>query len=151
MPDVIFRNLSHVIHLSAVKILTGGLIREVRCAFGRRNKPPRTTAGRIDVKALRKGRGVSDGAAHLVLDIFPAIRFYLTDSVYGGGAMKKDKKKTVTWWKCSSCGYTLQDATPPETCPGCRQTCSFTDVTCYTPECGGTGAIDPRLMDREKK
>ncbi|HOD13643.1 MAG TPA: hypothetical protein PK307_12160 [Spirochaetota bacterium] len=65
--------------------------------------------------------------------------------------MKKEKKKPGAWWKCSSCGYTVQGATPPETCPGCRETCAFTDVTCYTPECGGTGNIDPRLMDPGKK
>jgi rubredoxin len=65
--------------------------------------------------------------------------------------MKKDKKQTGAWWKCSLCGYTLQAAAPPEACPGCEQACSFTDVTCYTPECGGPGNLDPRLMNPEKK
>ena len=35
----------------------------------------------------------------------------------------------------------------PETCPSCKEPCTFTDVTCYTPECGGpeSGNFDPRL------
>ena len=48
-------------------------------------------------------------------------------------------------WKCSKCGYTLeQDGTPPRECPSCKETCEFIDVTCYIPECGQTG-VDPRL------
>ena len=65
--------------------------------------------------------------------------------------VKKNKsKKDIPWWKCSLCGYTLQRATPPETCPDCRQVCAFTDVSCYTPECGGPGKIDPKLMGGKK-
>ncbi|MBW2093050.1 MAG: hypothetical protein JRI34_13120 [Deltaproteobacteria bacterium] len=47
-------------------------------------------------------------------------------------------------WKCSNCGYMLQDNVPPEKCPSCDQKCEFIDVSCYTPECGQTG-FDPRL------
>lgn len=65
--------------------------------------------------------------------------------------MKKGKKKPESWWKCSSCGYTVQMAEPPEKCPSCKQTCAFTDVTCYTPECGGTDNIDPTLMGGGKR
>ncbi|MEW6267532.1 MAG: rubredoxin-like domain-containing protein [Thermodesulfobacteriota bacterium] len=46
-------------------------------------------------------------------------------------------------WKCTNCGYTLNEKTPPETCPGCRQKCEFVDVSCYIPECGGPGAGNP--------
>ena len=49
------------------------------------------------------------------------------------------------WWKCSNCGYTLQTPTPPEVCPSCGEKCIFIDATCYTPECGGPGNIDPQI------
>ena len=57
--------------------------------------------------------------------------------------MSQTEKKTH--WKCGTCGYTLEAATPPKTCPECRQECEFKDVTCYIPECGGPGQVDPRL------
>ncbi len=47
-------------------------------------------------------------------------------------------------WKCSNCGYTLEEKTPPETCPLCKEKCEFVDTTCYTPDCGHTGS-DTRL------
>ena len=50
-----------------------------------------------------------------------------------------------TFWKCDECGYTLSAEAPPEVCPGCNKRCEFRNVTCYTPECGGPGHIDPRL------
>jgi rubrerythrin len=50
-----------------------------------------------------------------------------------------------TYWKCGSCGFLLTAATPPNECPGCKKKCEFKNVTCYTPECGGPGNIDPRL------
>lgn len=51
----------------------------------------------------------------------------------------------LTYWKCGNCGFLLTAATPPNTCPSCKQTCEFKNVTCYTPDCGGPGNIDPRL------
>jgi rubredoxin len=51
----------------------------------------------------------------------------------------------MTQWKCSHCDYLLDEAAPPERCPSCGQACVFTDVTCYIPDCGGPGKIDPRL------
>jgi rubrerythrin len=51
----------------------------------------------------------------------------------------------LTYWKCKECGYTITAATPPDTCPKCAKKCEFLNVTCYTPECGGPGHIDPRL------
>jgi rubrerythrin len=56
----------------------------------------------------------------------------------------KDEKDERPYWKCSDCGYTVQDNQPPEKCPMCQHTCEFINVTCYAPECGFTG-IDPRL------
>ena len=50
-----------------------------------------------------------------------------------------------TYWKCSNCGYLITAGAPPDTCPSCSQKCNFLNVTCYTPECGGPGNIDPRL------
>ena len=57
---------------------------------------------------------------------------------------------SMTQWNCSGCGYTFEAETIPERCPSCKQTCSFSDVTCYTPDCGGTGNIDPRLMGKKE-
>lgn len=51
----------------------------------------------------------------------------------------------LTYWKCSHCGFLVTAAMPPETCPECKEKCEFLNVTCYTPECGGPGNIDPRL------
>ncbi len=65
--------------------------------------------------------------------------------------MARDKQKNESWWKCSICGYTLQASVPPGSCPSCKETCAFTDVTCYTPECGGTDNIDPRLVGGDRK
>jgi rubrerythrin len=50
-----------------------------------------------------------------------------------------------TYWKCGDCGFLLTAASPPNTCPSCHKDCEFKNVTCYTPECGGPGNIDPRL------
>ncbi|MCB2215438.1 rubredoxin-like domain-containing protein [Desulfofustis glycolicus] len=53
--------------------------------------------------------------------------------------------KNDPYWKCGKCGRTVQSATPPEKCPSCKENCDFKDVTCYTPDCGGLGNVDPRL------
>ncbi|MCB2188512.1 MAG: hypothetical protein KQJ78_18985 [Deltaproteobacteria bacterium] len=48
-------------------------------------------------------------------------------------------------WKCTHCGYTfLAPPPPPETCPSCKEKCDFVDVSCYTPDCSGSGT-DNRL------
>ena len=49
------------------------------------------------------------------------------------------------YWQCSKCHYVLQTVQPPETCPSCHESCPFTNVTCYIPECGFTGP-DIRLI-----
>ena len=51
----------------------------------------------------------------------------------------------MTYWKCGKCGATFTAAQAPDTCPSCKEKCEFKDVTCYLPECGGPGNIDPRL------
>ena len=51
----------------------------------------------------------------------------------------------LTFWKCSNCGFLITAAMPPNICPECKEKCDFLNVTCYTPECGGPGKIDPRL------
>ncbi|MFN2365339.1 MAG: rubredoxin-like domain-containing protein [Desulfurivibrionaceae bacterium] len=51
----------------------------------------------------------------------------------------------LTYWKCGSCGFLLTAANPPNTCPSCHRDCEFKNVTCYTPDCGGPGNIDPQL------
>jgi rubrerythrin len=50
-----------------------------------------------------------------------------------------------TFWKCSKCGFLITAVIPPDTCSQCNEKCDFLNVTCYTPECGGPGHIDPRL------
>ena len=50
-----------------------------------------------------------------------------------------------TYWKCGECGYLLTAVTPPETCPSCNKKCQFLNATCYTPDCGGPGNLDPRI------
>ena len=50
-------------------------------------------------------------------------------------------------WQCVECGYFVREASrPPDSCPGCSLRCSFTDVTCYRPECGGPVNPDPVVM-----
>ncbi len=50
-------------------------------------------------------------------------------------------------WQCIECGYYVREANrPPEPCPSCSLRCSFTDVTCYRPECGGPVNPDPAVM-----
>lgn len=50
------------------------------------------------------------------------------------------------FWKCNGCGNTFQAPAPPDTCPSCKEKCTFKDVSCYTPDCGGPGNIDPKLV-----
>lgn len=49
------------------------------------------------------------------------------------------------YWKCSNCGFTVTADSPPQVCPSCGEKCNFRNVTCYLPDCGGPGNIDPRL------
>lgn len=49
-------------------------------------------------------------------------------------------------WMCTTCGYYLQGTKPPNQCPGCSQLCTFNDVTCYRPDCGGESRPDPLLV-----
>ena len=51
----------------------------------------------------------------------------------------------LTYWKCAECGFLVTAAAPPDVCPECGAKCEFINVTCYIPECGGPGNIDPRL------
>jgi rubrerythrin len=54
-------------------------------------------------------------------------------------------KCNESYWKCSKCGHMLQAVAPPNACPSCKETCEFLNATCYTPECGGPGHLDPRI------
>ncbi len=51
----------------------------------------------------------------------------------------------LTYWRCSKCNFTISATKPPEECPSCHQKCEFRNITCYTPDCGGPGHIDPQL------
>jgi len=65
--------------------------------------------------------------------------------------MNPEKVRSMAQWKCSNCDYTFEAEAPPNNCPSCKQACTFTDVTCYIPECGGPGNIDPRLVSKREK
>ncbi len=51
----------------------------------------------------------------------------------------------LTYWRCYNCRYTITAAMPPAACPSCNQKTMFINITCYAPECGGPGKMDPRL------
>ncbi len=51
----------------------------------------------------------------------------------------------MAYWMCTSCGHCANESRPPDECPHCGKRCSFGDVTCYRPECGGEHNIDPLL------
>jgi len=51
----------------------------------------------------------------------------------------------LTYWRCGKCGFLFTAAGPPDVCTECGEVNNFKDVTCYIPECGGPGNIDPRL------
>jgi len=49
-------------------------------------------------------------------------------------------------WMCSSCGYVFEAESPVDVCPSCHTRCTFSDISCCTPDCGGPGNIDYRLL-----
>jgi rubrerythrin len=51
----------------------------------------------------------------------------------------------LTYWRCGKCGVLYTASVPPDVCPECGEKCSFKDVTCHVPGCGGSGHIDRRL------
>jgi len=51
----------------------------------------------------------------------------------------------MTYWMCEKCSFVIEAPKPPDPCPSCNVKCVFSDVTCYTPECGGQGSLDSRL------
>lgn len=64
----------------------------------------------------------------------------------GGEIHIIDEEVKKTQWKCSMCNYQFEGtAIPPEKCPGCGQTCSFIDATCYIPECNVPEGRDRRI------
>ena len=56
----------------------------------------------------------------------------------------------LAYWKCSRCGFLITAEEPPDVCPECEENCAFLNVTCYTPDCGGPGNVDPRLLGAKK-
>jgi len=49
-------------------------------------------------------------------------------------------------WQCVECGHFIDGTKPPDACPGCHAHCTYADVTCYRPECGGPPNPDPMVM-----
>lgn len=83
----------------------------------------------------------------ITIRIVPANRLIITNGeIMSQNASSAEEKKFDPHWKCDTCGNTFQASTAPKTCPSCKQTCTFKDVSCYTPECGGPGKIDPKLL-----
>ena len=68
---------------------------------------------------------------------------YISDGKFSGDICPKCG---LTYWKCGKCGFLITAAVPPNKCPSCKEKCDFHNVTCYTPECGGPGNIDPQLL-----
>jgi rubredoxin len=52
----------------------------------------------------------------------------------------------MNYWMCDECDYVFEAETPPDTCPSCHAKCTFSNVTCYIPECGGPDHLDMRLV-----
>jgi rubredoxin len=52
----------------------------------------------------------------------------------------------MTHWMCIKCGHYLKASQPPSHCPRCNSICTFNDVTCYRPDCGGEQNVDPLLV-----
>lgn len=51
----------------------------------------------------------------------------------------------MTYWMCDKCSFVIEAPAPPDPCPSCHIKCVFSDVTCYTPDCG-IGSLDSRLV-----
>ncbi|MDD5311846.1 MAG: desulfoferrodoxin family protein [Dehalococcoidia bacterium] len=52
----------------------------------------------------------------------------------------------MTYWMCEKCNFVIETVKPPDPCPSCHIKCVFTDVTSYTPDYGGVGSLDSRLV-----
>lgn len=63
------------------------------------------------------------------------------------GYLEKDEEQIKKiQWKCSICSYQFEgNVAQPDKCPGCGQSCSFIDATCYIPECEGPEGRDRRI------
>ena len=72
---------------------------------------------------------------------------YAADGTFRGDICPQCGLKYL-YLKCDNCGFTITAAKPPDVCPECGEKCDFIDVTCYTPDCGGPGNIDPRLYKK---
>ena len=57
----------------------------------------------------------------------------------------------MNYWMCSECNSVFEAETPAEVCPSCHVKCTFTNVTCYIPECGGPDHLDRRLVAQRVK
>jgi len=55
-------------------------------------------------------------------------------------------EELTNWWMCSDCQYVFKAGNIPESCPGCKNKCTFVDVSCYIPDCGGPDNVDMRLV-----
>ncbi len=51
----------------------------------------------------------------------------------------------MPFWMCSTCGTCVEATESSDECPHCKEKCTFRDVTCYRPDCGGEKNPDPVL------
>jgi rubredoxin len=60
--------------------------------------------------------------------------------------LDSEREEDMGHWKCTLCGYEYHAPKPHETCPGCKEKCTFVDLStdcrtnpdfCRIPEEGG--------------
>lgn len=57
----------------------------------------------------------------------------------------------MNYFMCDECHYIFQSQVPPDECPSCHKKCTFSNVTCYIPECGGPENLDIELVSKKIK
>jgi rubrerythrin len=87
-----------------------------------------------------------DGKEEHITIRFPEVESKITPSRVAVAPSEGKNAGDLTHWKCGQCNFTFTAPSLPEQCPGCGEKCDFLNVTCYTPDCGGPGNIDPRLV-----
>ena len=56
------------------------------------------------------------------------------------------KEEAKNYWMFDECNYVFEAETPPDKCPDFHAKCTFMNVSCYIPDCGGPGNYDPKLV-----
>ena len=56
------------------------------------------------------------------------------------------KEEAIHYWICDQGNDVFEADTLPDTCLGCHAKCIFMNVSCYTPDCGGLGYYNQKLV-----